>query len=116
MLFFTNALGLNADFKNSNYEVLIPDNYEDVYMSSLHKGVGFNPMDALEKQFRAQGLDEKEPELFKKIVKYRKILEQKETATPWTKICIGAAVACAALFALYKYMYCTKNAPNQSLD
>ena len=37
-------------------------------------------MDALEKSFRAKGLDKTEPELFKKIVKYRKILESKKTS------------------------------------
>ena len=35
-------------------------------------------MDALEKAFVAEGLDKKEPELYKKIVKYRKILQEPE--------------------------------------
>ena len=37
-------------------------------------------MDALEKTFKAKGLDREEPELFRKIVKYRKILGSKKGA------------------------------------
>ena len=35
-------------------------------------------MDALEKAFVSKGLDKSEPELYKKVVKYKKILQQKE--------------------------------------
>ena len=64
-------------------------------------------MDALEKQFKAQGLDKTEPELFNKIVKFKKILEQKEGAAPWKKYAIGAA--CIGLVLLGLYLICKKN-------
>ena len=96
MIFFLSALGYNTQFQHfkdplKNWTAKIPENYEDVYMDALNKGKAYNPMDALEKQFKSQGLDKKEPELFKKIVKYRKILEAKEGAAPLSKIAIGAA-------------------------
>ncbi len=84
MIMFTNALGINKSFganKNfsDNYKIKIPENFEEFYHKALQSGEGFNPMDALEKQFIAQGLDKKEKALFEKIVKFRKILEQKES-------------------------------------
>lgn len=70
MIYFRDALNNKTD--------KIPANFEDKYFKDLENGKGFNPMDALEKAFRAKGLNEKEPELFRKIVKYRKILESKQ--------------------------------------
>ena len=107
MLFFLSALGYDTQFQHfskdtqKNWTAKIPENYEEVYIDALHEGKAYNPMDALEKQFKAQGLDKTEPELFKKIVKYRKILASKEGAAPWKKIGIGAA--CLGLILL-----CTK--------
>ena len=104
MLFFIPALGLNSKFQHNddkilNYTSKIPENYEELYFSALQDGRGFNPMDALEKQFRVQGLDKTNPKLFKKIVKYRKILEQK--AAPRNKIVLGTALACISIIGLY---------------
>ena len=117
MVFFLSALGFDNKFQNLENPILdwtakIPENYEEVYMKALNKGTAYNPMDALEKQFKAQGLDKKEPELFKKIVKYRKILEEKEGAAPWKKIAIGAACIGLVLLgfgiALYKRNHSSK--------
>ncbi len=101
MIFFKDALALDGRFQENSDKVLdfaikIPENYEDVYHKSLQKGRGFNPMDALEKSFVSQGLEKTEPELFKKIVKYRKILESPETQkwykTKTAKIAIAAGI------------------------
>ena len=83
MVFFTDALGLEGMYKESgiptnDYRIKVPKNYQDKYFKSLEKGKGFNVMDALEKAFIAEGLDKKEPELYEKIVKYRKILQEPE--------------------------------------
>lgn len=84
MMFFTEALNLEGQFKDNigqperDYRIKIPKNYQDKYFKSLEKGEGFNVMDALEKAFVAEGLDKKEPELYKKIVKYRKVLQEPE--------------------------------------
>ena len=101
MIYFADALNIDKQFqgnsdKTLNYAVQIPSDYEDRYFASLERGEGFNPMDALEKQFRAKGLDKSEPELYKKIVKYRKILEQKEK-NPKTVLKIACALGFAGL-------------------
>lgn len=80
MLFFTEALNLLDRYKDNehlkdDYKVKIPKNYQEEYFKSLEKGEGFNVMDALEKAFVAEGLNEKEPKLYKKIVKYKNILK-----------------------------------------
>ena len=101
MIYFADALNIDKQFqgksdKTLNYAVQIPSDYEDRYFASLERGEGFNPMDALEKQFRSKGLDKSEPELYKKIVKYRKILEQKEK-NPKTVLKIACALGFAGL-------------------
>ena len=83
MIYFADALDIDKQFKRNNdrtlnYATQIPLDYKDRYFYSLENGTGFNPMDALEKSFKAKGLDKKEPELYKKIVKYKKILKQNE--------------------------------------
>lgn len=70
MLYFRDALANDGD--------KISADFEEKYFKNLENGKGFNPMDALEKAFKAKGLDKDEPELFNKIVKYRKILESKK--------------------------------------
>ena len=72
MIYYRDALASQSD--------KISADFEETYFKNLESGKGFNPMDALEKSFRAKGLDKTEPELFKKIVKYRKILESKKTS------------------------------------
>ena len=82
MIFFTEALNLPEKYKGvektRDYRIKIPKNYQEMYFKSVEKGEGFNIMDALEKAFVAEGLDKKEPKLYKKIVKFKKILQSKE--------------------------------------
>ena len=73
MLFFMDALGIEGKYKGNsdkslNYTTKVSESYEDFYHNSLKNGKGFNPMDALEKQFVARGLDKTEPKLYRKIV------------------------------------------------
>ena len=111
MIYFADALNINKQFqgnsdKTLNYTTLIPLDYQDKYFSSLTNGEGYNPMDALEKSFKAKGLDKTEPELYKKIVKYRNILEKPETITG--KLAkIGLSIAAAGLM-LYGCLKCHK--------
>lgn len=91
MIFFREALGL----KEGENKILA--DFEKDYINKLSKGEVFNAMDALEKIFVAKNLDKTEPELFKKIVKYRKILEKKSTP-PAIKLAIGGALAIALVF------------------
>ncbi len=93
MIYFRDALNNKTD--------KIPANFEDKYFKDLENGKGFNPMDALEKAFRAKGLNEKEPELFKKIVKYRKILESKQSShSKIALLAIGVGIAIGAGLAI----------------
>ena len=85
MLYFRDALTLKGD--------RISADFEESYFKNLESGKGFNPMDALEKSFRAKGLDKTEPELYRKIVKYRKILEGKQSSY-WK---ITAIATCAGI-------------------
>lgn len=84
MIFFREALGLDK------YTDKIGVDFEKDYIKSVQKGEAYNAMDALEKIFLAQNLDKTEPELFKKIVKYRKILDKKSTPTAIKWIAYGA--------------------------
>ena len=116
MVFFMQALGLEGKFKGNsnpsdNYTAKIPENYEEVYIENLQKGKALNPMDALEKQFKAQGLDKTEPELYKKIVKYRKILEQKGGKSS-VLVKAGAGIVCAGLIMVGLYKYYSQNKQN----
>ena len=52
-------------------------------------------MDALEKAFVSKGLDKSEPELYKKVVKYKKILQQKEGGNKSKLVYISAAALLA---------------------
>ena len=83
MLYFRDAFALKGD--------RISADFEESYFKNLESGKGFNPMDALEKSFRAKGLDKTEPELYRKIVKYRKILEGKQSS--YWKIAVIATCA-----------------------
>ena len=116
MIYFADALNINQDFqrnsdKKLNYATQIPLDYQDKYFSALENGEGFNPMDALEKSFKAKGLDKTEPKLYKKIVKYKKILEQKEKQTyPFAKIIGGLACVGLIIYGFFKFH---KTKPNK---
>ena len=109
MIYFADALNIDKQFQGNadsslNYTTLIPNDYQDKYFSSLTKGQGYNPMDALEKSFKAKGLDKTEPELFNKIVKYRKILEKKEKQTlPIIKILCGLACFGLIIYGFFRF-------------
>ncbi len=98
MIFFRDALCL--DETNSR----IPADYEKYYEKLLEDKNGYNPMDALEKTFRAKGLDKKERKLYRKIVKYRKILDGEKTTNPTVKW--GAGIICGGLliYGIFKYL------------
>lgn len=112
MVFFMNALGMDGFFKGNpeigkNYNAQISQNFKEKYFEALQNGEGFNPMDALEKTFIARELDKDNPKLFKKIVKYRKILEEKGNSSKNTlalKIASGVVLACGIGFGFYKYL------------
>ncbi|MCR5266074.1 MAG: hypothetical protein K6E29_05710 [Cyanobacteria bacterium RUI128] len=61
-----------------NYGYKVPTDFRKAYMDGIAEGFGFNPMDSLEKVFRAKGLDKSHPELFDKIVKFKEILLEPE--------------------------------------
>lgn len=106
MIFFMEALGLKGEYlrntdKTLNYTPKIPLEFEEEYFKAVERGEAFNPMDALEKSFKAQGLDKQNPKLFKKIVKYRKILEGNAGSnSSKTKIGIGIGLVLAGISAL----------------
>ena len=83
MFFFADILNLDGKYqgnaeKSQNFRIKIPENYQEHYFKSLEKGEGLNVMDALEKAFKAEGLDETQKDLYKKIQKYKKILQEPE--------------------------------------
>lgn len=114
MIYFMDALNIEGQFqgnadKSLNYAIRIPRNYQDKYFKSLEKGEAFNPMNAFEKVFKSKGLDKKEPELYKKIVKYKKILTQKEKqVNPAIKIACEIICSGLAIYGIMKYCK-TKN-------
>ena len=102
-IFFVDALNLDGRYKDNtdrtkDYRLKIRSDYQDIYFKALENGEGYNPMDALEKAFKAEGLDKKEPELYKKIVKYKKILEEPQKNILIKRILTGSAAALAICF------------------
>ena len=104
MFFFSDALNLEEGFhvegKNDTYRLKVPHNYQEKYFQSLEKGEGLNMMDALQKAFVAEGLDKTEPELYKKIKKYNKILQSREKTFAGNKILMIIASSVIAVTAL----------------
>ncbi len=103
MFFFTEALNLDERYKDNvncelDYRLKVPKNYQEHYFKSLEKGLGFNPMDALDKAFVAEGLNKTEPELYKKILKYKKILQSPEIKKA-NKFYAGIAISISLIFA-----------------
>lgn len=83
MFFFTDILNLGGKYQGNadaahDFRIKIPENYQEHYFKSLEKGEGLNIMDALEKAFKAEGLDETQKDLYQKIKKYKKILQEPE--------------------------------------
>lgn len=66
-----------------NFAYKIPVNYQEAYHKAVQEGFGFNIMDALEKAFRAKGLDKTEPKLYEEIKKFKDILNE-----PGTNECV----------------------------
>ena len=107
MIFFRDALALEDTHSR------IPADYEKYYENILKNKEGFNPMDALEKTFKAKGLDKKERKLYKKIVKYRNIFDGKEKQiSPALKWSAGIICSGLILYGLYKYL--KNNKPHHS--
>lgn len=102
MLFFMTALGIDGKYKDNHNKPLdfrakISHDYQDRYFKSLENGEGFNPMDALERNFKAMGLDKTNKDLYQKIVKYRDILSGKRDISASKIGIITAAVGIAVL-------------------
>ena len=119
MIYFTDALGLE-DKRNkygslNSYKTIVPHNFEEEYINSIEKNKGFNPMDALAKNFKAKGLDKTEKELYKKIVKYRDILENKPSLkTPYKTISI--ILGSFGILAYGMYAYLTKQKSSKNIE
>ncbi len=109
MIFFRDAFCLN----NTNSR--IPADYEKYYEKLLENKDGYNPMDALEKVFKAEGLDKQERKLYKKIVKYRKLLDGEKSANPAIKWCAGVVGAGILLYVSFKYIQFHKQKNTQRI-
>ena len=106
MLYFRDVLANDSD--------KIPENFEEKYFKNLENGKGFNPMDALEKAFKSKGLDKEEPELFNKIVKFRKILENKKGShKKIALLSVGLGVLLSAGIAILSKNYRSDKHPNE---
>lgn len=87
MFFYMDVMGKKERFNkivnntSENFRYKLSDNYEADYHAKLQEGHGFNLMDAMEKAFKAKGLDEKHPALYKTIKKYSGILAEKGVLT-----------------------------------
>ena len=116
MIYFADALDIDRQFQGNqdrtlNYATQIPLDYQDRYFASLENGKGFNPIKKKKKSFKAKNLDKTDPELYKKIVKYKKILEQKEKQThPYWKIIGGLACFGLIIYGFFKFH---KNKPRK---
>lgn len=84
--FFMDAFGRSERFNEHNeksatsFRYKVPADYKKGYFEALKEGFGFNIMDALAKAMKAKGLDESNPDLYGKIVKFSNILADKEEA------------------------------------
>ncbi len=65
-----------------NYCYKILSDWKKQYHEAVETGYGANKMDSLEKIFKAKGLNEKFPDLYNRIVKFRDILYEKSTPKP----------------------------------
>ncbi len=84
MMFYIDVFGLQDRFNNTHkhnwkdFRNKLPENYKESYHKSLQEGFGFNIMDSIAKRFKAAGLDEKHPNLYNEIIKFRDILTAPE--------------------------------------
>ena len=80
MLYFMDIFGTKKVFDahslngSKNYRHRIPTNYTQEYINSAIEGFGINMFDIYGKLFIKNGLNKTQPELFKKIQKYKEIL------------------------------------------
>lgn len=82
MIYFMDALNLDSQNREQHFTTKIPDNYQEHYFKSLENGEGFNPMDALEKTFKSEGLDKKTRSCSKKLLSTEKSLNKKKSRLP----------------------------------
>ena len=85
-LFFNDVMGNKArlDRESSdpeNYRYKISDKYEQNYHKALQNELGFNLPEALKTAMKAEKLDIKNPEIYKKLEKYSHILKEKGALT-----------------------------------
>ena len=127
MVFYMDVFGRGdrfdmQDFNNPMaYSHKIPADYEKAYIKAVQEGYGFNPMDSLEKIFKAKGLDITQPALYKKILKYRDILIEENSSkikNSFTGIKMYAvlvtlafAAVCTAFYIKSKKKVTPKNEP-----
>ncbi len=84
MFYYMDVLGRSdildsQDFNGiKNYRYRISSDYLKEYNNAVSKGFGVNMFDIYEKRFKVLGLDKKYPELFSKIQKYNKIIQEPE--------------------------------------
>ncbi len=136
MMFYMDVFGREERFNmhhlntiehpEKNFAYKIPANYKEAYHRALQEGYGFNIMDSFEKIFKAKGLDKTEPKLYKKIVKFRDILYENDTAASSKNslknnkyikplLIIGAAI-CAAAFIIKHIISSNKKTANSAID
>lgn len=75
---FNDHTGVTNKEAPVNYRRKVSVNYMQNYLDSVKEGFGFNIMDSLAKVFKAKGLDESNPDLYQKIVKFSNIIADKE--------------------------------------
>jgi len=86
MMFYIDTFGWDKRFNmqgenltvhpEKNFAYKVPTDYKKAYHKGLQEGFAFNPMDALAKVFRAKGLDKLHTNLYEKIQKFNKILQE----------------------------------------
>ena len=84
MVFYMDAFGRMERFDSqqlngeNNYRYRIPVDYAQKYQETVQSGFGYSPMDGYSKVFKLKGFDKTKSDLYKKIVKFRDIIKQKD--------------------------------------
>lgn len=68
--------GLN---RKENYRYKISSDFKELYHQAVQKGLALNLPDALAKAFEKAGLDKEHKELYNKLLKFAKILKEKDS-------------------------------------